>query len=472
MKTPFATTLCDRVRRFIEKEALLETAGELCAGFSGGADSTALLLILRRLGVELTAVHLHHGLRGCEADRDARWCETFCRDHGIRFEMHRLDVAGTRGPAEGVEAAARRCRLEFWRERLGSGAGTLALGHHADDAVETLLMRLVRGSNCSGLVGLRPAAQVCGVRIVRPLLELRRSEIERFLCEVGVTSWCEDGTNADTRSLRNAVRHVWLPAMRRTLPGADAGLRRSLEALRCDADFLDRVATDCAADLRTRQQLREMHPAERGRVLRLWLRSRTGRDIPLSRAVIQKLNAVLAAPCAGPRQVPVDRDVVLIIEHDRLRLRGPHRRVAERRWAWRSRPELELEEIGAKLVAERTTAAAADAAGTGTGAIELFVEAGLPDVLTVRARRAGDRLVPFGRKRPKKLQDLFVNARVPRELRDGVPLVVAGERIIWAAGVCRAEFGRVPSVERAVPVVRFYFQGPQAERLRTGSAGG
>ncbi len=472
---PDSNSTLARVRDFIAEHGLFTGVNELQVGISGGADSTALLLALRALfrnGV-LAAVHFHHGLRGEAADADAAWCEAFCRACGVPCSVVRLDVPARRVPGESVEAAARRCRLEYWRQAAAGPGVSVALGHHADDAVEGLLLRLARGSNASGLAGLRPVREIEGVRFIRPLLELRRAEIEAFLRECGIRDWREDRSNRDLRFRRNAVRRRWLPVIRETLRDGDKGFLRSLEALAEDAEFLEREAAAAAGRVRTPQDLARLAPALLPRVLRRRILQDLGRDLPLRRAAVRRLRRELAQEISGhPRRVPLGNGVVLVLGPRDFRVERPRPSFSPREWAWRRDSCLEIPECGYRFEvvpafrhAPGRIAAGGGArpasAGTVDAGEEWFAASALPDVLIVRPRRPGDRLVPFGRRRPVKLQDILVNAGVLREWRDSVPLVVAGDVIVWVAGVRRAEFGRVPPGAGDQNTVGFRFQGPQ-----------
>ena len=157
--------------------------GDLFVGFSGGADSTAALLLTRELRDELdlrlTAVHFNHHLRGAESDAEALAAKQFSAQLNVDFLLIDLDV--TPLPGEGVEAAARRLRLCHW-QRLVSPLphAAVVLGHHAGDAAENLLIRIFRGSNASALAGMSPRSELGGVTILRPLLDLSRPEIEEI----------------------------------------------------------------------------------------------------------------------------------------------------------------------------------------------------------------------------------------------------------------------------------------------------
>lgn len=440
-------TVTARVAAFTREHGLLAGVRRLRVGFSGGADSTALLVLLRELHPDLEAVHLHHGLRGADADADAAWCDAFCATRGIPCVAARLEVPRARRAGESTEEAARRLRLEYWAATTPA-ADTVALGHHLDDGLEDLLLRLTRGANASGLTALRPLTELCGVRIVRPLLCLRRREVEAFLADVGIADWRRDASNADPVHRRNAVRHQWLPLLRQTV-GHDLGLVRSLEALRDDADCLTELALGHLGAVRDPEALRQLHPALLPRVLRAWLHQETGHDQIVPRQAVLRLRHELERPLERPRRVPLGQGACAELGPEGLRLLHERAAVASRPWPWRLWPELSLPEIQAVLSARPVTPednprAPADRL------TEHFAPAALADTLEVRSWQPGDRLVPFGRRRPVKLQDLFSKAHVPRERRSGIPVVLCRGTVIWLPGVRRAEFGRVPPGSAAV----------------------
>ena len=227
--------------------------GTLFVGFSGGADSTAALLVAAKSGCRTVAVHFDHGLRGEESRREAEAARKFAADRNLEFRLVRLELA----PGPNLEAAARAARLAVWKELAADRPDTaVVLGHHADDRAETLLLRLLRGSNTSGLAALRETSRVEGVTFLRPLLRVRRSEIEAYLRDThGIQSWAEDSSNADASLTRNALRRRILPDLARLTPGSEAGIFHSLDAVEDDASFLEAEAE---------RRYREASPEERG----------------------------------------------------------------------------------------------------------------------------------------------------------------------------------------------------------------
>ena len=200
-----------KVEEFIREKELIQAEDRVLIGLSGGADSACLVVLLQelkdKLSVELGAFHVHHGIRGAEADRDERFSETLCERFGIPFYGVKEDVPGlAKQWKTGLEEAGRRVRYEV-AERLAKEKGytKIALAHHQKDVAETFLFHLFRGSSVTGLSSI-PAKRD---RIIRPLLCLGREEIEAYLKERDVL-FCEDSTNGETDYTRNKIRHHML----------------------------------------------------------------------------------------------------------------------------------------------------------------------------------------------------------------------------------------------------------------------
>jgi len=474
---PLISTLIERVHRFIERHDLLCGVKHVYVGFSGGPDSTALLLILRAIApnTDLTAVHLHHGLRA-SADADAEWCAEFCRQRGIPFETHRLHVRPRQG-CRTVEQAARSARLEFWRRHLVKSGSAAALGHTADDAIETFILRLLRGANTSGLYALRPRRVVEGVTLIRPILCLHRNEVLAYLESAGVTDWRQDETNDDPDyTLRNRIRKVWLPEIQRAA-GTVTGLFRTMEAIAADARFLEEAAGLQASHLRTPQDLADLPDALLPRVLRTWISRQVDHDAVLSHAAIERIREAVRTTSGRKHRIPLGRGLTLVLAPDELRIEtdAVDRIPAlvsgwELEWDWRRRPRLNLPGGGCLLASTGGPALVEQARRAGPDA-EVFRADQMPAVVKLRGRRPGDRIVPFGRRTPKKLKDIFIDRKTPLERRDAVPIVEADGVIVWAAGVCRAEFARVTAPDQRC--VLFCFRhGPHGFGRRKGAASG
>lgn len=249
-------------RRLAIDLSLMSAGERVCVAVSGGADSTALLLALleanrakESVGVVLSAVHVHHGLRGEDADADEAFVRELCAGLQVPLIVERVDVAARQSEArEGVEEAARELRYGvFWR--LMEDVDVVATAHTLDDQAETVMMKLLRGAWTEGIGGIAPVMQGPGcrvqspedsllrnfagspaVRIVRPMLNVRRAEVEAFLRERG-QAWREDATNRDLSLTRNRVRHELMPMLRTFNPGIDATLARLADIARDEDAF-------------------------------------------------------------------------------------------------------------------------------------------------------------------------------------------------------------------------------------------
>lgn len=237
-----------------ELGALLRSS-PLVVALSGGADSVALLTALVRLrqwlGAEspfgILAVHVHHGIRGAEADLDARFAEEAARAAGVEFRLERVDVpAAEAETGESTEMAARRLRHAVLAALVKERGAVLATGHTLDDQIELLFLRLARGAGLHGLGGMAPRSVVRrpagDTTIVRPLLGVRHRALEEFLRAEGI-AWCEDSTNASDEPVRNRIRHHVVPALEKALgdPFFETAAR-TMSVLREDDAFLEECA--------------------------------------------------------------------------------------------------------------------------------------------------------------------------------------------------------------------------------------
>ncbi|HET7418903.1 MAG TPA: tRNA lysidine(34) synthetase TilS [Candidatus Dormibacteraeota bacterium] len=347
---------------------------------SGGPDSTALLLKLHEEGREIVAAHYDHALRdGSEVA--ARQVAELCARLGVALITERRTEPVPKGS---LQAAARTLRYAFLdRARMQAGADEVALAHTADDVVEGVVLHLLRGCGLAGLRGM-PARRG---HFVRPMLPTWRSEVRAFLAERGVEAY-EDPSNADRRFARVRVRLDLLPAMERDRPG----FARRLHAAALNAARLHERAED--------------EPTTAEAVKRLY--AAAGGPAPgLSRRHFEAISK-LAKGGRGGRGVDLPGGL-------RFRIVGGHMQI-----------------VPSQPVREAPDLVVGACAGCGeTGAVHL--RAGLH--LSLGYRRPGLRMRPLGGRGTRKLQDIFVDARVPREDRDSWPLVFAGERLAWVPGL-------------------------------------
>jgi tRNA(Ile)-lysidine synthase len=460
---PPAAALPARVAAHLHDTGLLHGLVRLYLGFSGGPDSTALLLLAVHWGLPVVAVHLHHGLRGAAADADRDWCLACCAARGIPCRWAALDVPACRRPGESTEMAARRLRLAWWRRELaGQPGAALVLGHQADDVLETFLLRLLRGANASGLTGLRPRRVVAGVTLVRPLLPFSRAELVDWLASQGVTDWRRDATNAQPHCRRNRVRHELLPLLREL--GGTGGLERSLALLASDAAALEALAEPGPVPL-TADRLRQVPPALWPRLLRTWVQRQTGETVPLAAAALDRLPALLAAPPDRPRRLPLSQQHYLRLERGLLYLEP---RAApppwHLPWRWATTPALRLP-TGDLLCARPVAPGAPPPWADGSAAWRTWwPAAALPPELLVRPRRPGDRLTPWGANQPVRVKKLVGSAKVPFDRRTRLVAVTAPSgHLLWVPGLARDGAYPVAADVPATALIEFSFHACSAD---------
>jgi tRNA(Ile)-lysidine synthase len=475
---------CGREGLVTAVHAALDVAGlgegaAAVVALSGGPDSTALAYLVAeaRPDLALTLAHVRHGLRDDAADLEV------VRQHaswlGLPLEVREVEVV-VRG--RGIEDAAREARYTALREVAATcGAAAILLGHTADDQAETVLLRAVRGT---GLAGLAAMATVRD-DLVRPLLRLRRDDLQRFVELEGLPT-AEDPTNTDPAIRRAVVRHELLPLLARSGPDPVGALGRLADLAREDGAALDRWAAQVV-----NRSTRRVGP-----VVVVPDEALAAVPVAVARRVVRQLAGTLTSQLAA-------RDVVRVLglAPGRLaHLPGGLRASAGGGWRALYREPLPTTE-GTPLTVPGTTPwppaavqltaitpATAIAAGDGTQQIafelpdawtppavrldadvlapggvrerlRLALPAGLP-ALRVRHRQPGDQLVTAGG--TTRLQDLLVDAGVPRPIRALWPIVTAGDRVVWVPGL--AADPQVLEAGRRAPRVLLV-----CERLRRGA---
>lgn len=400
---------------------------KLFAGYSGGSDSTALLLLAARGAAEyqfeLTAVHFNHHLRGAESDREAANAEKFAGELGVKFLKIDLDIPD----GSNLEARAREARMAKFRELAGDDPrAVVLLGHHADDRVENMFLRLLRGSNVSGLTSIRQECIIGGVRIFRPLTGYTKSQIENFLRENGIGHWASDSSNADDVYARNFFRNKLLPQISGRFPHAQEALRISLNNLEQDADFLEMTAGKMLAgnDPALRSFWQSLHPALLVRCLRLFLDGIFGEKLPVSRESVNRFKAMIDS--GGQGKLVLDETRVLILDETGvIPCLPPPEKVS---WQWRSEPQIFWGKW--RFRAEILPVMPEHIPLT----MACFDAENFPGTVFIGAAESGEKMLPFGRRRPVKVKELRIKRGVAPYPENPVLRDVSG-RILWLPGI-------------------------------------
>ena len=479
--------LAERVLDTIRRLALMRRGDRVLVALSGGPDSVALTRLLGELegAGELSIAgiaHLNHGLREA-AGEDEEFCRAMAAERAVPFRSDLVDVRALAARlGTSLEDAGRRARYELF-ERVATelGADVIATGHTRDDQAETFLLRLLRGAGPRGLGGIHPRAG----RAVRPLLEIGRDELRAYLASVG-QAFRDDESNRDLSIPRNRVRHELLPFLSRDFsPGITDVLSREAAIARQDEDRLQQEAIDlldlivlrnetgisgeAAVELDARA-LSALHPALAVRVARIALETvAPGRFVGFDH--VERLLALARDPrgegaLSLPGQHAVRRGETLVLDSKRVDAQPFSNSF---RVSLSIPGEVVLAPQGWAVSAARCARTVARAVGDtqpGQSPRTLKVECprleqtvaadGLTLPLAVRSRRPGDRLSPLGMGgRRKKVQDVLVDRKVPREGRDSLPLVVdSADKIVWVVGESVAEDFRVTEASQAVILLK------------------
>ena len=436
--------LAERFLEHVTARKLFPRPGKALVAVSGGPDSLALLSLMRgaapQLGLELVVAHVDHGIRktsGQEAKALSREVERL----GLPFELGELHL----GP-EATETEAREARYAWLREtQKRHGARYVVTAHHADDQVETILLRVLRGSAPAGLAGIKPKSRG---GLVRPLLPFTKSELEALTPDTRHLAPFLDPTNQDPRHLRSWVRTSLLPLIESRLGGS---VRADLLSLGRHA-ARDAKAWDALPELLPELDLRST--PDSFSVARLPL---AGYDAPVAVALLRTA-ARRVGILLGPRHALRLHELAKRQSGRRVELGGGwvgeavFDRLTVGRVPDAPRAAISIQEAGTAvfgdyLLAWRNERAPAriDRAGWTTWVADPI------SGLTVRAPQAGDRMAPLGGVGRREVRRLLMEARVPRAARAGYPLLAYDETIVWVPGICRGE-ARVP--QPGTPAVR------------------
>lgn len=423
---PHMTTATAMITEFLEKNGIPRETKILCA-VSGGADSMCLLSMAVSEGLNVSAAHFEHGLRGEESLRDCRFVEAFCRERGIECAVGHGDVpeyAQRRGL--GTEEAARILRYAFLEETAEKlGCAYTATAHNADDNTETVLLNLTRGGGARGLSGIPPVRG----RVIRPLLSLTRRQIEQWNAENGIPH-VEDSTNASAEYSRNLLRLRVMPILRELNPAVSAAVLRSSESLREDEEYLSSLAEGFVAERLKGDSLPVDALTELPRCVRMRVYRRLcGRG--LSAVHAQSIDALLGGKSPAHADVcgiRVTRDGnALVFGAKSVRL--PERRLV-------IGTPLSLPEAGMTV-----ESAISDACTENFKSVHklLFKYEKICGSISITSRRDGDRVRLAGRGCTKSLKDLLRESGMTQAQRDLLPVVRDEMGIIAVYGFGVAE---------------------------------
>lgn len=412
----------EKIELAIAQNKMATALERVIIGFSGGADSSALLHYFKDRAKEVVCVHINHMIRAQEADRDESFCRSMCEKYGIELVVHRIDIpALSSARGTGLEQTARDERYRVFYEELSKRSfDSILTAHNANDNTESVIFNLVRGSGANGISGIKPK----NGKILRPLILATREEILTYCAENGI-EYVTDSTNANTEYTRNFIRHKIVPMLSELNPSLHTAVSRMSAALREDESLISAMAETfvlehCADDKIDREAFNSCHDSIKVRALKrvsgenldskslesaieLARVGKTGSLVNLCKGVSLK--------CEGSYLSFVKTSELARIEFEHTLAAGLN----------------EIPKIGL------TIAYMTDEAPSGKELIQVLRLKNISGALIVRSRREGD-TISHG-KMTKKLKKLLCERKIPSHLRDRVPIICDSRGIVAIAGV-------------------------------------
>jgi tRNA(Ile)-lysidine synthase len=430
----------------------LDPAHSVLAGISGGPDSLCLLDILHRAGYHVIVAHFNHKLRP-ESDREAASVGEWSQCLGLPFVTESTDVAAYADEQHlSVEESARMLRYHFlFSAARTNHAQAVAVGHTADDQVETVLMHFLRGAGLSGLKGMEYRTLLptfdSEIPIVRPLLDLWRDDIESYCREHGLNPHY-DASNADQVYFRNRLRHTLIPELEKYNPRFRESLLRTAQVLKNDHAALQEILDGLWRDIVVETgdgfvAFNEPKLAATSRGLRRNLICRAGELLrPESRdfGFDALERAAMFTESPDVKRVDFANSLYLFVERGKIYLATYKADLPSTQWPQVEQPLVvssqQLELGNGWVLTVEYCSPETDHWSLNTDNWSAWLDADLTaGRLTVRPRRAGDKFAPFGMKGQSiKMQDFFINVKLPQRARANWPLVCVDEEVAWVPG--------------------------------------
>lgn len=442
-----------KVKAYVKKWHMLQKEDSVIAGISGGADSVCLLFMLlklqKELGFALMAVHVNHGIRGAEAERDEAYVKRLCRQWNVRLKVYRENVpayAKEHGMTE--EEAGRDIRRTCFCKVLKEWGGTkIALAHHENDNVETLLWNLCRGTGIRGLGGIAPVNDVW----IRPLLCVKRREIESYLKKRGI-SYCTDTTNADRRYMRNRIRMDVIPYLEdcvntESVSHMGKTMERMYELEQYILEEVGQYKESCTDWKNGRRIIRQTEytripKALRDNVLHAILCETAGRRKDIEEVHVQMLRDLFTKQVG--KRIDLPYGVTAIRTYEGVRF---EKNIPEASYAG------EENELFSIRVFDREP-------GNVTFPEKIYTKWFDYDIIKntvkIRHRIAGDSIVINRYGGRKKLKQYFTDQKVPQEDRDKIWIAADGDEVLWIVGYRQSQKYQITEKTTKILEIQYY----------------
>lgn len=443
-----------KVQKTISRYQLLPSGSRVLVGISGGADSVCLLHILYSLAEEMKlkiyAAHLHHGIRGKEADKDVAFVQNLCQKWQIPLFMQKTDVPMLAQEEKvSLETAGRLARYRFFHQVCEEQKlDVIATAHNQNDQAETMLMRILRGTGIDGLSGIR-FQRVDGV--VRPLLDVSRSEIEQYCSDMSL-KYCLDSTNGENSYTRNRIRNVLIPMLEEQFnPRISETLSRMAQNMAEDGDFLDHYAQRLYRRINHPKpkarpivldiaSLGMVEPSIKTRLIRIAAKEAMGTDYYLEHRHIEAIKALLDKETGACTELP--NGLTVAVRYGWLAFETPQE-INKQQAQKECCGEIQYEAETGKIFdfPEYAVTLKMGVPGEKLRKNEMILDYDKIKnfTLTVRNRRRGDRIAVYRDGKMRKLKDFMIDLKIPVWKRGNIPLLCSDNSVLAVVGYRIAE---------------------------------
>ncbi|ADO83114.1 tRNA lysidine(34) synthetase TilS [Ilyobacter polytropus] len=415
----------ERVREFVLRNDLVGSGEKILLGFSGGPDSVflfeALLDLKEEFKLEIAIAHINHLLRGDESDGDEEFCRQLAEKNGIKYYVKKADIKKySRQHGIGEEEAGRSIRYDFFYKISKEwGADKVALAHNKDDQVETFLFRMMRGTSLEGLEGIPVRRDI----FIRPLSEVYKKDILGYL-DSNKIEYRIDSSNLENTYTRNSIRLDLIPFIedkynanfKEKIFSLIEEIKEANKLLKVNiSDYIENEKLDL-------KKLEELHEYQKRKVINEFLKKY---KIEITREKLENILDILKK--GGSKKLSLGKNIVLKKEYDKISVKS------------KETDSNVLKDVLLKIPGEvkygnyRIKAFRDINNSVGKNEFCTNLQEGME--LLIRKRKSGDRIQPVGMNSSKKIKDIFINEKIPKEAREVIPILVLNDEIVWIASV-------------------------------------
>ncbi len=440
MSTKSFEEILNSIYETIRTHEMLKNANNVIVGFSGGADSVTLLHFLyffaseRNTKFKVEAVHVNHGIRGKEADRDENFVKEFCSKYGIKLTTKKIDVFKlAEADKIGLEEAGRNARYKIFNAAASKNPQNfkIATAHTLSDSCETLIFNLVRGSSLKGLCGISPVRD----NIIRPLINSTREDIEIY-CRYNNLNFVNDSTNFQRDYTRNKIRLDIIPKFKEINENFERTVGKNLVFLSNDEKYLDSLAEEKfnyvkleAENEYDAKKINSLQPTLKDRVIAKVISSIN------KNLVRQRYIELIKKLLDGGLDVNLPGNLKIVCENNVLKVKNQRKNTSKCEWEYPFSKNVSLTEIKTNIIIKVKPLSEYLMDKKRFSAKNILDFEKIPCDSVIRNRRVGDRFCFSRRGITKTVKKLMNELKIPENIRDNVPLIAHKNKVIWIDGV-------------------------------------